>query len=128
MVAVPKGPVAAGGIPDTPGTKVGPPPAGGPAAQVPAETKRSPNRPLPAEGGAGAGATIQLGDFSSQAGANSAWKALSGRFSYLAPLSHSVTPVESGGKTLYRLRASGPDASSICGRLRVAGEACVRID
>ena len=77
---------------------------------------------------AAAGATIQLGAFSSQASANSAWKALSSRFKYLAPLSHSVTPTKSGDRTLYRLRASGPDARNLCGRLRVAGESCVAVD
>ncbi len=79
-----------------------------------------PVRPAPAAGGA----TIQLGAFSSQAGATSAWRALSGRFRYLAPLGHSVVPVQTGGRTLYRLRASGPDAAGVCRRLQVAGEDC----
>lgn len=77
---------------------------------------------------AAAGGTIQLGAFSSQASANSAWKALSGRFGYLAPLTHNVVPVESGGKTLYRLRASGPGVNDLCARLRVAGESCVSVN
>ena len=79
-----------------------------------------PASPAPAAGGA----TIQLGAFSTSAGATSAWRALSGRFRYLAPLGHSVVPVQSGGRTLYRLRASGPDAAGICRRLQVAGEDC----
>lgn len=74
------------------------------------------------------GGTIQLGAFSSQASANSAWKALSSRFRYLEPLGHSVIPVQSGGRTLYRLRASGPGAVDICRRLTVAGETCVRVN
>jgi cell division septation protein DedD len=74
------------------------------------------------------GASIQLGAFSSQAGANNAWKGLSSRFKYLAPLTHSITPVTAGGKTLYRLRASGMGADDFCGRLRVAGETCVSLD
>jgi aldehyde:ferredoxin oxidoreductase len=53
---------------------------------------------------------------------------MSGRFTYLAPLTHSVTTVSTGGKTLYRLRASGADAASLCGRLRVAGESCVVVN
>ena len=77
---------------------------------------------------AAAGATIQLGAFSSQAGASSAWTALSKRFSYLSPLTHSVVPVTRDGKTLYRLRAGGPGAENICGRLRVAGETCTKVD
>jgi hypothetical protein len=76
----------------------------------------------------GEAGTIQLGAFSSQAGASSAWKALSGRFGYLAPLTHSVVPVKNGEKTLYRLRASGTDAAALCSRLRVAGESCVSVN
>ena len=79
----------------------------------------------PKTGGAG---TIQLGAFSSESSATSAWKALSTRFKYLEPLTHSIVEVKSGEKTLYRLRASGPDAASLCGRLRVAGETCLNMD
>ena len=104
--AEPKGQLNTNAVPEAPVTQVPPAPR--------------PLQPTPAA----PGATIQLGAFSSQAGANQAWSGLSGRFSYLAPLSHSVVPVASGGRTLYRLRASGPDAAGICRRLQVAGEAC----
>jgi hypothetical protein len=110
---VPKAAIDANALPEAPVTK-----------ETPAPT--APKQPSSAS--AARGATIQLGAFSTQANANEAWEALSGRFKYLAPLSHSVTPVKTGETTLYRLRASGPDASGICDRLRVAGEACVRID
>jgi hypothetical protein len=53
---------------------------------------------------------------------------MSGRFKYLSPLTHNVMSAQVGGKTLYRLRASGPGAKDLCGRLRVAGESCVVID
>ena len=122
--AVPKATIDAGALPEAPVTKK--PAAAAPRETMPPEPKvdtRVPSAPSTA-----ASATIQLGAFSSQSSANNAWKALASRFSYLAPLSHSVTPVKTGKATLYRLRASGPDASGICGRLRVAGEACVRID
>ncbi len=82
-------------------------------AQAPAQP---PQRPAQAPAAAGGGATIQLGAFSTGASANSAWTALSGRFRYLAPLSRSVIPVQSGGRTLYRLRASGPGAADVCRR------------
>lgn len=97
-----------------------------PAAQPPAPAPKAapPPRPAPRPAPAAAGATIQLGAFSSQAGATRAWTALAGRFRYLSPLSHSVVPVQAGGRTLYRLRASGADAAGICRRLKVAGEAC----
>jgi hypothetical protein len=95
-----------------------------PKADPPAKPKETSE----AAGPSRTGGTIQLGAFSSEASANSAWKALSGRFAYLAPLNYSVVPVTSGEKTLYRLRASGPEAASLCGRLRVAGESCVSVN
>lgn len=111
--ADPKGKIDVAALPEAPATRA-------PAPKAPAP------KATPAAGPAGA--SIQLGAFSSQASANGAWKALSGRFSYLAPLSHSVTPVTTGGRTLYRLRASGSGATDVCGRLRVAGEQCVAVD
>jgi hypothetical protein len=71
---------------------------------------------------------IQLGAFGSKDLAESVWKKMAGRFDYLAALGHTVEPVETGGKTLYRLRAdvvSAADATSTCGKLRVAGESCM---
>jgi cell division septation protein DedD len=124
--ADPKGAINTNGVAEAPVTQ------GQPAQQpqqpaAPAAKAEAPAPAAPAPAPAAGGATIQLGAFSSQAGANAAWKAMSGRFRYLAPLTHSVVPVQSGGKTLYRLRASGPGAADICGRLKVAGESCVRI-
>lgn len=72
-----------------------------------------------------AGRTVQLGSFPSEAVANDAWSRLSKRFAYLTPLGHSVQSAEVNGATVYRLRAdAGGDAKSVCGKLRVAGEAC----
>lgn len=93
-------------------------PAAAPAKPLPKPVTAAPK---PAATGGG---TLQLGAFSSKAGAEAAWKALSGRFSFLAGLSKSVEATTSGGKTLYRLRASGPNADELCARLRVAGESC----
>lgn len=96
----------------------------------PAPVKPSPKpaaaapKPVAAAPAAAGGGTLQLGAFSSKAGAEAAWKALSGRFSFLGGLSKSVEATTSGGKTLYRLRASGPNANELCARLRVAGESC----
>lgn len=120
--AEPKGKIDVNAVAEAPVSKA-PPPAKAPAPEAPPAAKPAAPAPAPAP----AGATIQLGAFSSQAAANAAWKALSGRFGYLAPLSSSVTPVSTGGRTLYRLRASGPGAADICGRLRVAGEQCVPV-
>lgn len=95
-----------------------------PGAQPPAP--QQPARPADAQPAqpAASGPTIQLGAFSTPAAANNAWRSLSGRFAYLAPLSHSVAPVQAGGRTLYRLRASGANAADICRRLQVAQESC----
>lgn len=120
--AEPQGQINTNAVPEAP---VAPAPKQQPAAQAPAAPRQQPQA-APARPAVG-GATVQLGAFSSQAGAEKAWKALSGRFSYLAPLSHSVPSATVNGKTVYRLRASGADAKSICGRLRVAGESCVEV-
>lgn len=83
--------------------------------------------PAPAAGGA----SVQLGAFSSNAGAQAAWKSLSGRFASLKPLGNSVVSANVGGKTVYRLRASvgSPgDAKTLCGKLTVAGESCAVVN
>jgi hypothetical protein len=104
-----------------------------PAAKEPPLLKAPPASNAPAAKAdsaappAAGGATIQLGAFPNGAAAEKAWKALSGRFAYLAPLSHSVVQANVNGKTYYRLRASGPDATGICGRLKVAGEQCLKV-
>jgi len=116
---------------------------GGPARQAPAAAplpvpapKQAPKqappaaatRPAPPAPAVASGPIIQLGAFSSDAAANSAWRALSARFAYLAPLNHNVMATLSGSRTLYRLRASGPGAAGLCARLRAAGESCVTVD
>jgi hypothetical protein len=144
--AEPKGKIDTNAVPEAPVSRTGPAaPAARPApaqpapanppkpqAQAPKPAPAAPAKPAkpapaPAASGQGGG-SIQLGAFSSQASAEKAWKALSGRFSYVAPLSHNVVPVTSGGRTLYRLRAGGAGAADVCGRLRVAGESCVTLD
>ena len=76
-------------------------------------------------------ATIQLGAFSSQSRARAAFKSLTDRYSYLEGMEPMIVPVESDGKTLYRLRAQAAGAAAakdICGRLRVAGEPCTVVN
>lgn len=74
-------------------------------------------------------AAVQLGAFSSRGRADEVWSTLSERYSYLGDLAKSVESVEVGGKTLYRLRASGLQgraaAADMCARLKAAGEQCV---
>ncbi|MEH3105990.1 MAG: SPOR domain-containing protein [Sphingomonas fennica] len=81
--------------------------------------------PAPAEPPAATRGTIQLGAFSQKAKAQAAWKSLSGRFAFLAPLESTVLEVKGDGKTVYRLRAAaGAEAAGICRKLTVAGETC----
>lgn len=138
LSAIPEAPVAGAGSVTTADAASGgmarapAPVAPAPAAPVataavptPVATVRS--APVPAMPVAG-GAQIQLGAFGSEAKANAAWKTLSTRFAFLAALPKSVTPVEAGGKTLYRLRAGGGgQAASVCAKLKVAGESCAVI-
>ncbi|MGE5722008.1 MAG: SPOR domain-containing protein [Sphingomonadales bacterium] len=123
--AEPKGTINVDAVPEAPLAKA--PPAAAPAPALQAGAKAPPAAQAPAAAPAGPGGSVQLGAFSSQAAADNAWKALSARFKYLEPLTHSVVPVSAGGRTLYRLRASGPNAANLCGRLRVAGETCVSV-
>lgn len=92
--------------------------------EVPApKPKPKPPAPKPAAGGA----TVQLGSFPSEAGANTAWTRLTKRFKYLEPLGKSVMKAEVDGKTMYRLRVNaGTNAAArdVCGRLKLAGEGC----
>jgi len=46
------------------------------------------------------------------------------QFPSLRPLTQSVSPVARGGRTLYRLRASGIDAATACSTLAGAGAIC----
>ncbi|MFN3371145.1 MAG: SPOR domain-containing protein [Sphingomonadaceae bacterium] len=77
------------------------------------------------------GSQVQLGAFSSESRARAAFKSLGERYAYLAGLNPVIVPVVSDGRTLWRLRAetgSAASARDICGRLKVAGEACTIVD
>ena len=93
------------------------------------KTIEAPKPAAPSAGGSGQ--TLQLGAFSSSARAREAFKSLSGRYAYLAGMEPLIVTVASDGKTLYRLRTTAPSpkaARDICGRLKVAGEACSVVD
>ncbi|MEQ1547776.1 MAG: SPOR domain-containing protein [Chakrabartia sp.] len=69
---------------------------------------------------------VQLGAYGSEASANQAWAALSGRYSVLAKLPKAVTTAAVGGSTFYRLRAqAGAQASSVCATLKAGGASCL---
>jgi hypothetical protein len=116
-------PKAAAPVPATP-TPAAPAPVAKAAPPAPKPAAPSPT-PVASAGGSG---TIQLGALGSEAKAKQVWKSLSGRFTFLQPLTMSITPVKSGDATLYRLRASGGDARKLCAQLKVAGETCNVVD
>ena len=83
-------------------------------------------RPGP-QGATGGGSIIQLGSFPTEAQANAAWSAQSKRFGYIASLGKSIERADVNGATTYRLRVnagSAGQAAELCGKLKVAGEAC----
>lgn len=88
--------------------------------------------PAPAESGpaAPAGPTIQLGAYASTVKADTAWKLLSGRFPQVAALRKAVVTATVGGKSVYRLRASGSSdqTKAACSALRAAGESCLVVN
>ena len=122
----PSGKLNMDAVPETPVERPAPAPAPPPTKAAP--PKAAPAPAPPTSEPVASGPSIQLGAFNSAAIANSAWKSLSTRFKYLEPLSHNVTTVTVDGRTFYRLRASGPDATALCGRLRVAGEKCIPVN
>ena len=133
------GSIAVASLPEAPivGKKVSPNANDGPGtSSATASVARSggklvappPGKPIAVAGRGGAGAVIQLGSFPTEASANGAWKIASKRFSYLAGLGKSVQKAEVNERTFYRLRVnagSAGAASDLCGKLKVAGEACI---
>ncbi|ARS27441.1 SPOR domain-containing protein [Sphingomonas sp. KC8] len=115
----------------TPAAKPAAKPA--PVAAKPAPEKAAPAKPAGAPANllpetraqtAMAGGTIQLGAFNSESIATGEWSKLAAKFPELGKLSRSITTVEVGGKTLYRLRASGIGAREACKALKAANKPC----
>ena len=132
--AIPEEPVAGKQAPKAAAKDSGKPGTG--AAKVVAEVpqtadkvaaKPSDTRKTAATAGGGGGSVVQLGSFPTKSRADAAWKALSQRFSYLAPLGQAVQKADVNGSTVYRLRVnagSAGQAKEICGKLKIAGEDC----
>ena len=76
------------------------------------------------------GPTIQLGAYASTVKAETAWKLLSGRFPEVAALEKQVVGATVGGKSVYRLRASGSSdgTKAACAALKAAGESCLVVN
>ncbi|MFM9828285.1 MAG: SPOR domain-containing protein [Sphingomonas sp.] len=99
------------------------PPSSGKLAAPPAPGVRA----LAVPGAASGGSLVQLGAFPSEGAANVAWAAASRRFAYLAPLGKQVQQADVNGRKVFRLRVnagSNGQAAELCGKLKVAGEAC----
>ncbi|PKP89591.1 MAG: SPOR domain-containing protein [Alphaproteobacteria bacterium HGW-Alphaproteobacteria-16] len=126
VLAIPEAPVAGKAAPKPAATPV----SGSSRVTAPIRTATPSPTNVPALKAAGASAgsaTIQLGSFPQESGANTAWARLSKRFNYLAPLGKSVEKAEVNGNTVYRLRVnagSNGQAKELCGKLKAAGEAC----
>jgi cell division septation protein DedD len=102
-----------------------PPPAAAPKPAPPAAKPPAPKPATPPPAAAtGKGGTVQLGAFSSAEKAEAAWAAMAARNPSLS--GHRVVPVEVGGKTLYRLRASGP--TGVCAKVKAGGDACTEVN
>ena len=112
---VPAKPVATASVPASGGKLVAAPPA------KPITTAAASSGP--------SGSLVQLGSFNSEAKANEAWTSLAKRFGYLSALPKSVVTAQVNGNQVYRLRANaGEQASTICGKLKVAGENCLIVN
>ena len=126
------GKIDASKAPEVPMTEVVKAQAAKPVAPKPVAPPASPDAastpgPAPAPAAQLGGARIQIGAYNSKDIAEAAWTRLVKRFDDLSGARHAVEPVQSGGKTLYRLRIGAADkgvAGDLCGRLRVAGENC----
>lgn len=123
-------------LPESPGEPAGSPDSPEPTAPAAEATVQSPAaQPVvdETEGSDSEGSfSLQLGAFSSNEAAREAWKALASRYAYLAGLEPDVEKIEREGKSLFRLRAgqlsSRGRADNLCGRLKVAGEACLVVE
>ncbi len=95
-----------------------------PAHDEPPPATVPPPAPVPG------GPTIQLGAYASRIKADTAWGMLAGRFPSVAALSKQVIEANVGGKTIYRLRASGAAGatSAACDALKAAGENCLAVN
>lgn len=71
---------------------------------------------------------IQLGSFSSEAGARRAWGVYARSYPELADYQMVITQAKVRGKTYYRVSAGGfeaASASSMCGKVKSKGQGCI---
>lgn len=100
-----------------------------PPKKIPPREVKEPAPDAAATPAVPSGPTIQLGAYASTVKADTAWKLLSGRFPQVAALNKVVVTANVGGKSVYRLRASGSSdqTKTACAALRAAGESCLPV-
>ncbi len=99
-----------------------------PAQAAPVRRAYAPPSAMPAQGSMqGTVQTIQLAAATNVAGADELWQELSASEPELQALEPVIIPAVVRQMQVYRLRASGPDAHAICGRLAARGIACIRV-
>lgn len=103
------------------------------AAPTPAAAPSTPPKPAdspaaPAQSAASGGVGVQVGAYSSEAGAEAGWSRLvSANGSILSGVSHRVIAGKADIGTVYRLQAVAPGAAAaqaLCGKLKAAGVSC----
>jgi hypothetical protein len=100
-----------------------------PPKKIPPREVKEPAPDAAAAPAVPSGPTIQLGAYASTVKADTAWKLLSGRFPQVAALNKVVVTANVGGKSVYRLRASGSSdqTKAACTALKAAGESCLPV-
>lgn len=116
--------------PDAHAPVAAPPAPPRPAQLTAAAATPAPPRTGTPESFAAGAQTVQLGAFNTRAIAEAEWRRFLARHAdLLGALSPAVIPVQSGGRTLWRLRAGPlPDtarASALCADLKARGLACI---
>jgi hypothetical protein len=99
-------------------------PAPKPLVAAPAKPLVTLPKPVETAPAAKAG-TVQLGAFSTEDKANTAWSSLAAKHGLSGK---RVIAVTSGDKTLYRLRAASGDPAATCAKLKAAGDACAIVE
>jgi hypothetical protein len=99
-------------------------PVEAPVSQAPPRTATPPPEPRSA---AAAGPTIQLASFYSRERADRYWQRLEKSHRSVAKLDHAIVEGSFKGRSVHRVRATGPGADRTCDELRQARVPCLRI-
>lgn len=89
---------------------------------------RQVERVAPVKAAAGGSQLIQLGSFSSEAGARRAWGIYVQQYPDLSDYRMVITQAKVRGKTYYRVSAGGfqlADANAMCGKVKARGQGCI---